>query len=54
MFTFSELCELIKLVSDTRIGGIEVDRGRISGRQLGLGQQAVQRVFIPRDAAPVR
>ena len=26
MFTFSELCELIKLVSDTRVGGIEVER----------------------------
>jgi acetyl-CoA carboxylase biotin carboxyl carrier protein len=26
MFTFSELCELIKLVSDTRIGGIEVEK----------------------------
>ncbi|MGD1149309.1 MAG: acetyl-CoA carboxylase biotin carboxyl carrier protein [Thermoanaerobaculaceae bacterium] len=26
MFTFSELCELIKLVSDTRVGGVEVEK----------------------------
>jgi len=26
MFTFAELCELIRIVSETRIGGIEVER----------------------------
>jgi len=26
MFTFTELCELIRIVSETRIGGIEVER----------------------------
>ena len=26
MFTFSELCELIKLVSDTRVAGVEVEK----------------------------
>jgi len=26
MFTFSELCELIRLVSETRVGGLEVEK----------------------------
>jgi len=26
MFTFAELCELIRLVSDTRVGGLEVEK----------------------------
>jgi acetyl-CoA carboxylase biotin carboxyl carrier protein len=26
MFTFAELCELIRIVSETRVGGIEVER----------------------------
>ena len=26
MFTFAELCELIRLVSDTRVGGVEVEK----------------------------
>jgi acetyl-CoA carboxylase biotin carboxyl carrier protein len=26
MFTFAELCELIRIVSDTRVGGVEVER----------------------------
>jgi len=36
MFTFSELCELIRLVSDTRVGGVEVEKDGMKVRIDGV------------------
>ena len=39
MFSFDELCELVRVVSETRVGGVEVEREgmrvRIDGVQTG-------------------
>jgi acetyl-CoA carboxylase biotin carboxyl carrier protein len=36
MFTFAELCELIRLVSDTRVGGVEVEKDGMKVRVEGV------------------
>ena len=45
MLTFEELCELIRVVADTRVGGVEVERDgmrvRVDGVQVTVTQAAV-------------
>ncbi len=36
MFTFDELCELIRLVADTRVGGVEVEKDGMRVHITGL------------------
>ena len=36
MFTFAELCELIRLVSDTRVGGVEIEKDGMKVRVDGV------------------
>ncbi|MBI4917994.1 MAG: acetyl-CoA carboxylase biotin carboxyl carrier protein [Acidobacteria bacterium] len=45
MLTFEELCELIRVVADTRVGGVEVERDgmrvRVDGVQVTVTQAAI-------------
>jgi len=45
MLTFEELCELIRVVADTRVGGVEVERDgmrvRVDGVQVTVTQATV-------------
>jgi acetyl-CoA carboxylase biotin carboxyl carrier protein len=51
MFTFAELCELIRLVSDTRVGGVEVEK---DGVRIHIdGVPASPQLLDPRFGAPL-
>ena len=50
MFTFSELCELIRIVSETRIGGLEVEK---DGERVRVDGVPASPQLDPRLGAPL-
>ncbi len=50
MFTFAELCELIRIVSETRIGGIEVEK---DGMRVHIDGVPVAPLLDARVGAPL-
>jgi len=50
MLTFEELCELIRVVADTRVGGVEVER---DGMRVRVGGVQVTVTQAPGATAPV-
>jgi acetyl-CoA carboxylase biotin carboxyl carrier protein len=50
MFTFAELCELIRIVSETRIGGIEVEK---DGMRVHIDGVPAAPVLDVRGGAPL-
>ncbi|HQU34001.1 MAG TPA: acetyl-CoA carboxylase biotin carboxyl carrier protein [Thermoanaerobaculaceae bacterium] len=50
MFTFAELCELIRIVSETRIGGLEIEK---DGERLRVDGVPASPQLDPRLGAPL-
>jgi len=50
MFTFAELCELIRIVSETRVGGLEVER---DGMRVHIDGVPAAPVLEARGGAPL-
>lgn len=50
MFTFEELCALIRVVSETRVGGVEVERDGVRYRVDGIPPTPVVQAAAPLTA----